>query len=65
MVLFFQEYPVGEDVVTVLARIEHMDFLLPMHIGELAELDAEIVFTSSHSLEVVVSVFAENVIKGI
>lgn len=48
-----------------MARIEHMDFLLPMHIGEVAELEAEIYFTAPHSLLVLVTVWAENVLSGI
>lgn len=53
-----------ENAAAALARIEHMDFIMPMHIGEVAELAAEIVYTSEHSLEVVVTVWAENIIKG-
>lgn len=47
-----------------MARIEHMDFLLPMHIGEVAELMAEIKYTAPHSLLVMVTVWAENVLTG-
>jgi len=47
-----------------MVRIEHMDFLLPMKIGELAELTAEIVYTSTHSLLVEIKVHAENIITG-
>ena len=50
--------------MAAMARIEHMDFLLPMHIGEVAELMAEILYTAPHSLEVLVKVWAENVITG-
>jgi len=42
-----------------------MDFLLPMKIGEVAELTAEIVYTSTHSLLVAIKVYAENIITGL
>lgn len=48
--------------VTALARIERMDFVSPMHIGELAEVEGRILYTSSHSLEVQVSVSSEDII---
>jgi len=50
--------------VAAMVRIEHMDFLLPMKIGEVAELTAEIVYTSTHSLLVAIKVHAENIITG-
>jgi len=50
--------------VAAMVRIEHMDFLLPMKIGEVAELRAEIVYTSTHSLLVAIVVHAENIITG-
>jgi len=50
--------------VAAMVRIEHMDFLLPMKIGEVAELTAEIVYTSTHSLLVGIKVHAENIITG-
>jgi len=51
--------------IAVLVRIEHMDFLLPMMIGEVAELTSKIVYTSSHSLLVQIEVHAEDIIQGI
>jgi len=51
--------------VAAMVRIEHMDFLLPMKIGEVAELTAEIVYTSTHSLLVGIKVYGENIITGI
>jgi acyl-coenzyme A thioesterase 7 len=48
-----------------MVRIEHMDFLLPMKIGEVAELTAEIIYTSPHSLLVEIKVHGENIITGI
>ena len=62
-VSLFQEKP--EPCVAALVRIEHMDFLQPMKIGEVAELTAEIVFTSAHSLQVEVMVQAEDIIAGL
>ena len=50
--------------VTQLARVERTDFMQPMHIGEVSELIAEITYTSKHSLEVQVTVWAEDIIKG-
>ncbi|XP_078698422.1 cytosolic acyl coenzyme A thioester hydrolase-like isoform X1 [Branchiostoma floridae x Branchiostoma belcheri] len=47
-----------------LVRIEQMDFLQPMHVGEVAQLQADVTFTGPHSLEVQVRVWAENVLKG-
>ncbi|XP_078618089.1 cytosolic acyl coenzyme A thioester hydrolase-like [Branchiostoma floridae x Branchiostoma japonicum] len=47
-----------------LVRIERMDFLQPMHVGEVAQLQADVTFTGPHSLEVQVQVWAENVLKG-
>nr|XP_002129019.1 cytosolic acyl coenzyme A thioester hydrolase [Ciona intestinalis] len=48
----------------VLARVERTDFLLPMYVGELAHLVAKVTFCSSHSVEVKVKVYAENVLTG-
>lgn len=50
--------------MAALVRIEHMDFLQPMKIGEVAQLTAEIVFTSAHSILVEVMVQAEDIIAG-
>ncbi|CAH1225772.1 ACOT7 [Branchiostoma lanceolatum] len=47
-----------------LVRIERMDFLQPMHVGEVAQLQADVTYTGPHSLEVQVHVWAENVLKG-
>ncbi|XP_074654445.1 cytosolic acyl coenzyme A thioester hydrolase-like [Tubulanus polymorphus] len=51
-------------VQTALVRVERMDFLEPMYIGEVAEASAEITYTAAHSLEVMVKVWAENIEKG-
>lgn len=50
--------------VASLARIEKMDFIKPMRIGEVSILEAEVVFVSQHSIEVDVKVYAENIITG-
>ena len=47
-----------------MVRIEHIDFLLPMKIGEVAELTAEITYTAPHSLLVEILVHAENIVTG-
>ncbi|ETO25904.1 hypothetical protein RFI_11234 [Reticulomyxa filosa] len=52
-------------VRAVLGRMEQMKFREPMFVGELASLYAKITYTSKHSCEVQVDVFAENVVKGI
>ena len=51
-------------ITTVLARVEKMDFHEPMLVGEIAQLQAAVTYTSPHSLEVTVDVWAENVISG-
>ena len=51
-------------ITTALVRLEKMDFLQPMHVGEVAQLQAAVTYTSKHSLEVTVDVWAENVLIG-
>ncbi|XP_070562177.1 cytosolic acyl coenzyme A thioester hydrolase-like [Ptychodera flava] len=53
-----------EPYITALARVERTDFLKPMFIGEVAQLHTEITYTSEHSLEVCVYVWAENILEG-
>ena len=48
-----------------LVRVEKTDFLLPMYVGEVAHLSAEITYCSEHSLEVKVYVEAENLFTGL
>ncbi len=59
-----KEDPEGPDVSCVLVRLEKMDFLQPVHVGDVAQVQAGVTFTSKHSLEVTVDVWAENVISG-
>lgn len=47
-----------------MARLEHMDFLQPMFVYEIAQAKAEIIYVSEHSLAVEVEVTADNVYKG-
>ncbi|XP_062520546.1 cytosolic acyl coenzyme A thioester hydrolase-like [Corticium candelabrum] len=57
---------VGSDsaaVTAALVRLEHIDFMKPMHIGNIATLDAVVAYTSSRSLMVEVTVYAENVFE--
>uniref|UniRef100_H2Z599 HotDog ACOT-type domain-containing protein n=1 Tax=Ciona savignyi TaxID=51511 RepID=H2Z599_CIOSA len=54
-----------EPRICVLARVERTDFLQPMYVGELSHLVAEVTFCSKHSLEVKVTVRAENLITGV
>lgn len=51
-------------VITVLARVDHVDFLQPMYVGEVAQLQAAVTYTSPLSLEVTVDVWAEDVRTG-
>ncbi|XP_014807591.1 PREDICTED: cytosolic acyl coenzyme A thioester hydrolase isoform X1 [Calidris pugnax] len=54
----------GEPCVAALARVERTDFLSPMCIGEVANVSAEITYTSRHSVEVQVNVMSENILTG-
>ena len=51
-------------LIAVLARVEHTDFHQPMFVGEVAQLQAAVTFTSPHSMEVAVDVWAENILTG-
>ena len=56
-----------EDAVecyAALARVERTDFLEPMFVGEIAQIQAVLRYTSVHSVEVQCTVYAENLIKG-
>eukprot|EP00047_Mylnosiga_fluctuans_P006569 m.247770 g.247770 ORF g.247770 m.247770 type:complete len:395 (+) comp15493_c0_seq1:173-1357(+) len=53
-----------EPLVASLARIEQCEFHAPMHIGELAQVHAEVTFVAKHSLEVIVHVVAVNPLTG-
>jgi acyl-CoA hydrolase len=48
----------------VTASIEHMDFLYPVHIGNLVTLRARLNFVGRSSMEVGVEVYAENLNNG-
>ncbi|NXP81467.1 BACH hydrolase, partial [Ramphastos sulfuratus] len=54
----------GEPCVAALARVERTDFLSPVCIGEVANVSAEITYTSRHSVEVQVNVMSENILTG-
>lgn len=54
----------GLPKVAILARVEQMDFLKPMFIGEVAHVTAEITFASQQSMEVKINVWAENIFKN-
>ena len=54
----------SEPLTTVLVRLEHMDFHQPMFVGEVAQLQAAVTYTSPNSIEVTVDVWAENVITN-
>ena len=52
----------NSNVVT--ASIEHMDFLWPVHIGDLLSMDAKLSYVGRSSMEVIVRVTSENLVKG-
>lgn len=54
----------SDQLITALARVEHMDFYQPMYVGEVAQLHAAVTYTSPHSCEVKVDVWAENILTG-
>ena len=47
------------ETYVALARLERMDFLAPMHIGEVAQLEARVTWTTRRSVEVCVRVWSE------
>ena len=51
-------------LITVLARVEHTDFHQPMRIAEVSQVQAAVTFTSKRSMEVMVDVWAENLVSG-
>lgn len=51
-------------VTAALVRLDHIDFMEPMHIDNIATLDAAVAYASAHSLMVRVTVYAENVFEG-
>ena len=53
-----------EVVLAALARVERTDFLLPMYIGEIAQVHVELAYASKRSLEVKAFVWAENLGTG-
>jgi acyl-coenzyme A thioesterase 7 len=48
----------------VIVRLECMEFWQPMFVGEVSTLAATITYVSQRSIEVVVTVHAENVLTG-
>lgn len=54
----------GEKVVTVSGCIESAALMKSMFVGEVAEVHAEVAFTSKHSIQVNVEVFAKNIVTG-
>lgn len=58
------EKTTNEPLTTLLVRLERMDFHKPMFVGEIAQLQAAVTYTSPHSIEVTVDVWAENIVTG-
>ncbi len=52
----------NSNVVT--ASIEHMDFLWPVHIGDLLSMDAKMTYVGRSSMEVIVRVNSEDLFTG-
>ena len=52
-------------LVAALVRMEQCDFHEAMHIGEVAQVHAEVTFVARHSLEVLVEVTALNPLTGV
>jgi acyl-CoA hydrolase len=44
----------------VTARVDELEFLQPVHIGNLVTCNAQVTFVGSHSMEVLVTVMVEN-----
>lgn len=55
---FERESP--NSITTMTATLEKAEFLMPMFIGEIAEVYAELGYTSAHSMQVIVRVMAYN-----
>ena len=51
-------------LIAILARVEHMDFYQPMYVAEVSQVQAAVTFTSERSMEVMVDVWAENLVSG-
>ena len=56
----------GQDgaLTAVIARVERMDFHKPVFVGEVAQVQAAVTFTSEHSVEVMVDVWVEKLFTG-
>jgi acyl-coenzyme A thioesterase 7 len=53
-----------EEIVTVSACVEKIKFMNPMLVGDLAEVHAEIGYTSPHSVQVIIDVYARSIAKA-
>ena len=51
-------------LTAALVRLERMDFHKPIFVGEVAQLQAAVTYTSPHSIEVTVDVWADNIVTG-
>lgn len=54
----------SKEVVCALARVERTDFCQPMYVGEVAQLHGNITYCSNRSLEVQITVTAENILTN-
>ena len=48
------------DCLVLAARVEHTDFIRAVFIGDIVEINADITYTSEHSIECCISVYAED-----
>lgn len=51
---------VAAKTTLVTARLEHVDFKRPVHIGQLGEAEARVTYTSPHSMRVHVDIYASD-----
>lgn len=50
--------------VTATARVEHIDFLRPIYVGNLVTVSAHLTFVSEHTMEVGIDVTSEDLATG-
>ncbi|CAB9507764.1 Cytosolic acyl coenzyme A thioester hydrolase [Seminavis robusta] len=56
---FYNHYSDEEVVKVVTARVESITFQKPLHVGDVAKVQAQVVFASNHTVAVAVKVMAE------
>jgi acyl-coenzyme A thioesterase 7 len=61
---YLRESSLSGSVTAMLAGVDHVDFRLPMHVGEVSRLEAEVTFVGTRSIETRIEVWAENLSTG-